>query len=123
MPTYPIRVHILPMMLEVLSGLFHSLVKQHGTQYQMDLCQKQLEIIRLFPQSFLATGDSFTTLAGIFRVGISTVHVIIKKTCKAIWDILSGTYMKPPTRQDWINIEKSFYNQWNCPNCVDAVNG
>ena len=31
--------------------------------------------------------------------------------------------MKPPTRQDWVNIEKSFYNQWNFPNCVGAVDG
>ena len=89
----------------------------------MDLCQKQLVIIRLSPQSFLVTGNSFATLAGRFRVGIFTGCVIIKKTCKAIWNILSGTYMKPPTRQDWINIEKNFYNQYNFPNCVGAVDG
>ena len=66
----------------------------------------------------MATGDSLTTLAGRFRVGISTVHRCIKKTCKAIWDILSRSYMKPPTRQDWVQIEQSFYNQ-----CVGAVDG
>ena len=73
--------------------------------------------------SFLATGDSYTTLAGRFRVGITTVHRCIKKTCKSIWDILPGSYMKPPTKQDWISIEQNFYKQWNFPNCVGAVDG
>ena len=76
-----------------------------------------------FVFSFLATGDSFTTLAGRFRLGISTVHIIIKKTCKSIWDVLSTTHMKPPTKQDWIKMEQSFYNQWNFPNCVGAIDG
>ena len=31
--------------------------------------------------------------------------------------------MKPPTKQDWISIEQSFYKQWNFPNCVGAVDG
>ena len=73
--------------------------------------------------SFLSTGDSYTTLAGRFKVGITTVHRCIKKTCKPIWDILYGSYMKPPTKQDWISIEQSFYKQWNFPNCVGAVDG
>ena len=73
--------------------------------------------------SFLSTGGSHITLSGRFRVGITTVHRCIKKTCKAIWDMLSGSYMKPPTKQDWISIEQSFYKQWNFPNCVGAVDG
>ena len=77
---------------------------------------------QFFINSYLATGDSFTTLAGRFRLGISTVHKCIKKTCKAIWNILSCTYMKPPTK-DWVNIEKSFFTQWNFPNCIGAVDG
>ena len=73
--------------------------------------------------SFLATGDSFVTLAGRFRVGASTVHRAIKKTCQAVWDILSPTYMKPPTRQDWQRIEHHFSTQWNYPNCIGAIDG
>ena len=46
------------------------------------------------------------------------MHRCIKKTCKSIWDILSGSYMKPPTRQDWVSIE-----QKNCTNAreVDLI--
>ena len=40
-----------------------------------------------------------------------------------MWDILSGSYMKPSTKQDWISIEQSFYKQWSFPNCVGAVDG
>ena len=92
------RIQIVPMTSEILCGLFHSLVKYSmvlSTKWICDriyciqlVTNKQLVIMGIFSfQSFLATGDSFTTLAGRFRVAISTVHAIIM-TCKVIWNIL-----------------------------------
>ena len=49
-----------------------------------------------FFSSFLATGDSYLTLAGRFRLGISMVAEIVKETCDHIWEELQPTYMKPP---------------------------
>ena len=49
-----------------------------------------------FFYSFLAMGDSYLTLAGRFRLGISTVAEIVKETCDNIWEELQYTYMKPP---------------------------
>ena len=43
---------------------------------------------------FLATGDSFKTLAGHFHLGVSTVHQIIKNTCDTIWMKLKNMHMK-----------------------------
>ncbi|KAF0701991.1 protein ALP1-like, partial [Aphis craccivora] len=37
---------------------------------------------------FLATGDSFQTIAFSFRLGHSTVHNIVKDVCVAIIDKL-----------------------------------
>ena len=42
-------------------------------------------------------GDSYLTLAGRFRLGISTVAEIVKETCDHIWEELQPTYMKPLT--------------------------
>ena len=73
-----------------------------------------------FHCSFLATGDSYQTLANRFRVGVSKVHEIIHEVCDAIWDVLQPLEMAPPTEQDWQRIEKEFYELWNFPNCLGA---
>ena len=53
-------------------------------------------------------GDSYTGLCACFRMGRSTVHEIINETCEAIRQALQPDFMKPPTRQDWEQIEKAF---------------
>ena len=73
--------------------------------------------------SFLASGDSYMTLAGRFRLGISTVSEIIKDTCDTIWLILQPTYMKPPTLQDWRRIQRRFNHIWQFPNCIGSLDG
>ena len=35
-----------------------------------------------------------------FRIGRSTVHDILKETCKLIWDVLQQQYVKAPTTPD-----------------------
>ena len=54
-------------------------------------------------------------------MGRSTVHEIINETCEAIWQALQPDFMKPPTRQDWEQIEKGFRLKWHFPNCVGAL--
>ena len=61
-----------------------------------------------FHCSFLATGDSYQTLANRFRVGVSKVHEIIHEVCDAIWDVLQPPEMAPPTEKDWQRIDKEF---------------
>ncbi|KAB0805173.1 hypothetical protein PPYR_02143 [Photinus pyralis] len=67
---------------------------------------------------FLATGDSYPTLAYAFRLSVPTVCVIIKETCNAIWQVLSPTYLKCPDRKQFSKIASNFYNQWQLPNCA-----
>ncbi|XP_051992946.1 uncharacterized protein LOC127651241 [Xyrauchen texanus] len=50
---------------------------------------------------FLATGDSFRTIASSFRVGVSTVSQIVHQVVTAIWDCLVEEYMAVPTTDDW----------------------
>ena len=73
--------------------------------------------------SFLATGDSFNTLALCFRLDVSTVQNIIMDTCDAIWDSLAPTYLPEPKKEDWKNITAGFYQRWNFPNCMGALDG
>ena len=71
--------------------------------------------------SFLATGDSFNTLALHFKLGVSTVQKIIMDICDAIWDSLAPTYLPEPKKEDWKNITAGFYQRWNFPNCMGAL--
>lgn len=56
-------------------------------------------------------------------MGKSTVRKIILETCEALWDLLSPVYVCTPNVQDFNNIAETFWNRWNMPNCIGAVDG
>lgn len=64
-----------------------------------------------------------STTARAFRVGKSTAYKIIIKTCNVIWNVLQPIYLPEPTADSWNHIAKDFYNTWNFPNCIEAVDG
>ncbi|XP_030216454.1 uncharacterized protein LOC115546823 [Gadus morhua] len=70
---------------------------------------------------FLATGDSFRTIATSFRVGSSTVASIVSDGVTAIWDCLVEEFMAVPTTEDWRVIAQQFEEQWNFPLCCGAI--
>ena len=64
------------------------------------------------------------TIAFSYRVGHSSVCTIIEDTCNAIWESLMPMYLKcPSTEEEWKKISGDFYQQWNFPNCIGAVDG
>ena len=73
--------------------------------------------------SFLATGDSYNTLATRFRVGMSTIQKVVNATCAAIWDELQEGYMPVPDINHWRCSEQGFCTKWNFPNCIGAIDG
>ncbi|CAI5677868.1 unnamed protein product [Oreochromis niloticus] len=72
---------------------------------------------------FLATGDSFRTIAFSFRVGVSTVCQITPQVATAIWDCLVGDFMAVPSPGDWRSITEGFQERWNFPLCCGALDG
>lgn len=72
---------------------------------------------------FLATGDSFKTIAESFRLGYTTVQEIVHTTCAALWEVLSKIVMPIPDEEKWKKIEKAFSEKWNYPNCIGALDG
>ena len=73
--------------------------------------------------SFLASGDSYQTLAGRFRRAPCSISVIVSRVCNAIWIELVQKVLPEPKQQDWEEIEKGFRLRWNYPNCCGAVDG
>ena len=74
-------------------------------------------------QSFLATGDSYKSIAYSYRVGHATVSLIVAETCEAIWDAMQSIYMKTPTEGHWLATARGFEERWNFPNCIGAIDG
>lgn len=68
--------------------------------------------------SFLATGDSYRTIANSFRVGISTVSTIIPDV-----DGLVEEFMAVPGAAEWRTIAEEFEERWNFPLCCGALDG
>ena len=73
---------------------------------------------------YLASGNSFTSVAYEYRLGISTVHEVVLETCSALWSKLRYEVMSPPSSEDdWITISRRFAERWNFPNCIGALDG
>ena len=72
---------------------------------------------------FLATGDSYQTIAFSYRCGKSTVAKIIPETCAAIWQGLVEAVMPEPSTEQWRQTASKFAEKWNFPNCVGSVDG
>lgn len=56
-------------------------------------------------------------------MGATTVSSIVRQTVEAIWDVLQPVHMKVPTENMFKQIAKEFYEKWNFPNCIGAIDG
>ena len=72
---------------------------------------------------FLATGESFRSLSFHFRLGLSTVQGIVKTTVKVLWKRLQPLHMPTPDETTWTKTAEDFYQRWNFPLCVGAIDG
>lgn len=72
---------------------------------------------------FLATGNSFKSLAFSFRMGATTVAIIVKEITTLLWDCLQPLHMKTPTEETFKNIAKNFNEKWQFPHCIGAIDG
>jgi len=64
-----------------------------------------------------------TSIALAYRIGLSTAYSIVKETCKIISNIFSTEYLNPPTLNEWKNISTGFWQRWNFPNTIGAMDG
>ncbi|XP_036321268.1 protein ALP1-like [Rhagoletis pomonella] len=72
---------------------------------------------------YLAHGTRFEIIASMHKMGRTTVRNIVFETCELLWTTLSPTYLSEPTTTQYKHIADDFFNLWNIPNCVGAVDG
>ena len=66
---------------------------------------------------------SYAALVDSFRLGISTIHYIIKEVCKAIWKTMAPLHMPVPTTEMPLVTSNEFYLKWNFLNCIGSIDG
>uniref|UniRef100_A0A3B3T7F3 Zgc:194221 n=1 Tax=Paramormyrops kingsleyae TaxID=1676925 RepID=A0A3B3T7F3_9TELE len=94
-------------------------IARHDTNYRRAIEPAERLAICLF----LATGDSYRTIAFSYRVGVSTVAGIVGEVARAIWDALVQEVMPVPTTEHWRSIAADFLHRWNFPNCLGSIDG
>ena len=72
---------------------------------------------------YLATGDARTTIAYNYWIGVSIARQINLDVCMAVWGVLAPIYMLVPLVDKWKFIADEFYERWNFPNCIGAIDG
>lgn len=77
----------------------------------------------LFSYRFLATGESFRSLAFAYRLGRKTVADSVYMTCRAIVNRMMETQMPRPSEAAWTDIAERFWGRWQFPNCIGAIDG
>uniref|UniRef100_A0A667X2E5 DDE Tnp4 domain-containing protein n=1 Tax=Myripristis murdjan TaxID=586833 RepID=A0A667X2E5_9TELE len=104
----------------VLSKVAPLITKTH-TKLRRAITAKERLALTL---RFLATGESFSSLSFQFRIGESTVSMIVSQTCEALHRTLCDEYLKTPnTEKEWLDIAEEFLQKWQFPHCLGAIDG
>jgi hypothetical protein len=56
-------------------------------------------------------------------MGRSTALYIVRETCQALWSSLENEVLKLPDEKEWLEVAKIFWEKWNFPNCLGALDG
>ena len=73
---------------------------------------------------FLATGNSYHSLAFSFRVAHNTISRFVHEVCQAILDEYGDEVVSVPTTEDgWRQVSEKFGTRWNFHNTMGAMDG
>ena len=72
---------------------------------------------------FLASRNSFQSLAFTYRMGRSTVSGIFEEAREALWKNLQPIVMPELNTEIWKASENVFTEKWNFPHCIAAIDG
>ena len=117
----PRYLRMTPQRFEHLLSLVAPLISKKSTKLRSSISEAERLNLTL---RYLASGDSQQSQAFNFRIGRSTVSMIIRETCNAIWSQLREMYLPTPTNpEEWKQISEEFSTLWHFPHCIGAGDG
>ena len=73
---------------------------------------------------YLASGDSQRSPMYAYRISCTSISHILRDTSLIIRKKLIPLYLKAPASvKEWKLISDAFYETWNIPHCVGAIDG
>lgn len=80
-------------------------------------------IISIFSSRFLATGESYRSLAFSYRIFSACISTVVPTVLQALKTRLLPLNMPPPEEIDWEQKESEFWKRRDFPNVVAALDG
>lgn len=72
---------------------------------------------------FLATGESFRSLAFSYRISSSAISTFVPKVLAELQKQLVPIFLPTPDQINWNQKAEEFMKRWDFPNCVAAIDG
>jgi hypothetical protein len=72
---------------------------------------------------YLASGDTFRTIAAHYKIGVSTVREIVHDVCTAINSRMTIMVLNRPNKDDWKGIANRFDSKCDFPMCCGSIDG
>ncbi|XP_022197965.1 protein ANTAGONIST OF LIKE HETEROCHROMATIN PROTEIN 1 [Nilaparvata lugens] len=105
---------------EEVHALIQECIQREGCNAQEPIGTKEKLAVFL---RYIASGDSYKSIAYNFRLGDRTVSNIVKEVAVAIWEQMQPIYLPEPSTQKWESVANRFEQRWQFPHCVGAVDG
>lgn len=102
---------------EEVFSFVKDIITKNDTLFRKAIALEQRLAVTLY---YPSTGNSFSTIALLFRLEASTVRSIIFETCSAIWEEMKDRYLKIPDTE-WRALAREFEQTWNFPHCLGAI--
>ena len=111
-----------PVVFEELLAMIGPHITKQQTKFRDPISPSERLCVTL---RYLVTGDAHVTIGASYRMSPAVIGKIIPETCNAIWNVLlSEDYIKvPKSEEGWREIAEGFFNRWNFPNLVGAIDG
>ena len=73
---------------------------------------------------YIESGESFRSLEYQFRLSRRSISRIVSNVAQALIDVFQKQYLRTPSNAEkWTVIFEKFFQRWNFPNLIGAVDG